>query len=175
MPTASTSTSPRASPEPTFETPLATPHPNPAATAEATSPHLTALLSHLLQKPNVNRVLILSRSTGSILRNELVSSSSTTSTSVSAANALINEDSEEGQERVRKYAGLVWRFVKMAGEVAEATEGRGILAGEEEEEQMGHEQVAEDVKLLRLRSGKKELVVVPDAKFILVVVHDVVH
>lgn len=73
---------------------------------------------------------------------------------------------------MRRYAGLVWRFVKLAGEVAGATEGRGEFGGGDKVEEgknpeNGEEGLAgEDVKLLRLRSGKKELVVVPGEYFL---------
>jgi dynein light chain roadblock-type len=52
-------------------------------------------------------------------------------------------------------ARLVWNFVKSAGQTTEELNGE-----------------SDEIKLLRLRTKKNELVVVPDAKFLLVVVHD---
>lgn len=62
---------------------------------------------------------------------------------------------KKGTRNADDVARLVWNFVKSAGEMTEELNGE-----------------SDEVKLLRLRTKKNELVIVPDAKFLLVVVHD---
>lgn len=54
--------------------------------------------------------------------------------------------------------------------------GNGVTSPREEGEHEGHEKEEDDeVKLLRLRTKKHEIVVVPDRKYLLCVVHDAAH
>jgi len=55
---------------------------------------------------------------------------------------------------VDHFSTMVWQFINAAG---------GLVSGFDSED---------EVKLLRLRTKKNELVIVPDAKYILIVVHD---
>ena len=77
---------------------------------------------------------MLSRPTGAVLRVE---------------GALSVRDDPE---KVKEYAGLVWGFVKTAGDVSGGLFGGGEEEGEGEKE---------EVKLLRMRTGRKEVVIVP--------------
>ncbi|KAG4428656.1 hypothetical protein IFR05_015862 [Cadophora sp. M221] len=65
-------------------------------------------------------------------------------------------NSDSGEEQAfSDFAKMVWNYVNVTG-------------------QLVHDMDSEDeLKLLRLRTRKHELVIVPDAKFLFVVVHDV--
>ncbi|KAI9817574.1 MAG: hypothetical protein M1827_001186 [Pycnora praestabilis] len=127
-----------------------------------------ALLSRLSQKPGVQSTLILSRATGSIVRTSgLISSSASpnpdstlpTSPSMNAMNHESSADSTNGVQEPREgdrevgsaggsrsaeeVAKMVWNFIGAAG---------GLVEGLDAED---------EVKLLRLRTRKNELVIVP--------------
>ena len=62
------------------------------------------------------------------------------------------------------------------GGSAEELGNAGVTSPREEGEHEGHEKEEDDeVKLLRLRTKKHEIVVVPDRKYLLCVVHDAAH
>jgi len=120
----------------------------------------SALLARLSQRPGVQSTLILSRDTGAIVRSTgLITAEDIAEEGDSVPNGITDA---EGKKKKRKgtrnaddVARLVWNFVKSAGEMTEELNGE-----------------SDEVKLLRLRTKKNELVIVPDAKFLLVVVHD---
>ncbi|KAI9788878.1 MAG: hypothetical protein M1816_006542 [Peltula sp. TS41687] len=158
-----------------------------------------ALLKRLSQKAGVQSILILSRETGVIVRASglISSSSSSISTSTSSLNPTISptrsrdvqtatggstisspaylEDKnsttiaggggggggggENGEgasnTRAEEVARTVWAFMETAA---------GLISGLNGED--------DEMKLLRLRTKKNELVIVPDSKFLLVVIHD---
>lgn len=141
--------------------------PTPAATLEN--------LSRLASKPGVQSTLILSKSDGSIIRSTglLAGSSSSSSRDLSVGNGSSHDGSVEPVDAIRTgiaypsstkddkkghkaedIARMVFAFV--AGAKA-FTEGMDT---------------SDEVKLLRLRTRKTEIVIVPDAKFLLVVIHD---
>ncbi|CAI6260781.1 unnamed protein product [Periconia digitata] len=130
--------------------------------AQNSSDETLALLTRLSQKPGVQSTLILSRDTGAIVRTSGLISKSTTAnpnstlpaSSEPTAEAFPNGKKEGGIHNAEDVAGMVWAFISAAGSLVE---------GLDEED---------EVKLLRLRTKKNELVIVPDPKFILVVVHD---
>lgn len=77
----------------------------------------------------------------------------------------------------------MWRFVRLSEELIVGELGRlGGLSGNGGERVGGvnasgdrqgqGENAGDDVKLLRVRTKKGELVIVPEGRFILVVVHD---
>ncbi|KAF4624403.1 hypothetical protein G7Y89_g13769 [Cudoniella acicularis] len=120
-------------------------------------PNVSETIARLSGKAGVKATMVLDRSLNTVLqtsgsfssfrsadssRNPVTSTSSTTDN-----NAL----KEEG---VEEFAAMIWNFVNSAG---------GLV----------HDLDAEDdMKLLRLRTKKHELVIVPDARYIFVVVHD---
>ncbi|CCC09335.1 hypothetical protein SMACR_05249 [Sordaria macrospora] len=71
------------------------------------------------------------------------------SASTSGSNAVSAYD-----QNVVELAAMVWSFVSNAGEFVQELDGE------------------DELKLLRLRTKKQELVIVPDAKYLLVVFHD---
>ncbi|KAJ9635469.1 hypothetical protein H2199_008472 [Coniosporium tulheliwenetii] len=120
-----------------------------------------ALLTRLSQKPGVQSTLVLARETGAIVRTSgLISTSSTAnanSTQPASDNTLenyANGRKESGINSAEDVARLVWTFVEAAGTMIQGLDGE------------------DEAKLLRVRTKKNELVIVPDAKFLLVVIHD---
>ncbi|KAH7398694.1 hypothetical protein DE146DRAFT_755689 [Phaeosphaeria sp. MPI-PUGE-AT-0046c] len=121
-----------------------------------------SLLARLSQKPGVQSTLILSRHTGAIVRTSgLISNSSSANpnstlpaSSEASGDNYTNGRKESGIHSAEHVASLVWAFLKAAG----------ALVDEMDKE--------DEVKLLRLRTKKNELVIVPDPKFILVAIHD---
>ncbi|RFU32618.1 hypothetical protein B7463_g3743, partial [Scytalidium lignicola] len=125
---------------------------------------LTETLNRLSKKDGVQAAIVLDRSTGAILRTTGEYTISNASPSASQApnggpgglNLEDNTGSSNGTETrgVEALAAMVWSFVNSAGELVQGLDGE------------------DEVKLLRLRTRKQELVIVPDAKYLLVVVHD---
>jgi len=125
-----------------------------------------ALLSRLSSKPGVQSTLVLSRVDGAILRSEgLIArgarkQAGSQQIGIDASGAqIIGNVPDKGEDEGDSVSGTdiartVWRLVS-------ATEGMV-------EEMDGDD----ELRLLRVRTKKNELVVVPNAKFLLVVVHD---
>ncbi|KAF2753401.1 hypothetical protein EJ05DRAFT_213651 [Pseudovirgaria hyperparasitica] len=121
-----------------------------------------ALLTRLSQKPGVQSTLILSRENGAIVRTSGLISSSTSANgnntlpapSDSAVDLYSNGKPEGGIQSAEDVARLVWSFVGSASTLASGLDKD------------------DEVKLLRVRTKKNELVIVPDPKFVLVVIHD---
>jgi dynein light chain roadblock-type len=109
-----------------------------------------SLLTRLSQKPGVQSTLVLSRETGAIIRTSgLISNSSTVNpdsaqpvSSESTSEKYTNNRKETGIHSAEDIASLVWSFLKAAGSLVDG------LNKEDE------------VKLLRLRTKKNELVIV---------------
>lgn len=118
------------------------------------SEETAALLARLSQRPGVQSTLILSRSTGAIVRSTgLLTAEDISEEGETAPNGIGGTDTEgqkKGTRNADAVARLVWNFVKSAGQTTEELNGEG-----------------DEVKLLRLRTRKNELVIVPDAKFFL--------
>ncbi|KAA8569580.1 hypothetical protein MFRU_004g03230 [Monilinia fructicola] len=118
---------------------------------------LAETLSRLSKKPGVQATLVLEASSGTIIQNS-GSFSAFRSTSRPNNAGAATEDSatttNTESQGVEELASMVWSFVKSAGELVHGLD------------------VEDDVKLLRLRTKKHELVIVPDPKYILVVVHE---
>ncbi|KAF2639338.1 hypothetical protein P280DRAFT_470705 [Massarina eburnea CBS 473.64] len=122
-----------------------------------------ALLTRLSQKPGVQSTLVISRDTGAIVRTSgLISNSSAAnpnstlpaSNEPAAPDSYTNGKKESGMQSAEDVASMVWSFISAAGSLVEGLDKE------------------DEVKLLRLRTKKNELVIVPDPKFILVVIHD---
>ncbi|CAK7218624.1 hypothetical protein SCUCBS95973_003551 [Sporothrix curviconia] len=65
-----------------------------------------------------------------------------------------DSDPVDETKGARELAGLVWNYVKASGDLVEAID------------------TEDELKLLRLRTKKQELVIVPNPKFLLIVIHD---
>ncbi|KAF1966279.1 hypothetical protein BU23DRAFT_560434 [Bimuria novae-zelandiae CBS 107.79] len=132
------------------------------AVAEKSPEETLAHLVRLSQKPGVQSTLILSRDNGAIVRTTgLISNSSSANpnstlpaSNETAPDSYTNGKKDTGMNSAEDVASKVWAFLTAAGNLVE-----GLY---EEDE----------VKLLRLRTKKNELVIIPDCKFIHVLVHD---
>ncbi|USP81140.1 Dynein light chain-related protein [Curvularia clavata] len=121
-----------------------------------------ALLTRLSQKPGVQSTLILSRENGSIIRTSgLISNSSSANpnstlpaSGEATSDSYTNGRKDSGIHSAEDVASSVWSFLTAAGSLVDELDKE------------------DEVKLLRLRTKKNELVIVPDPKFILVVIHD---
>ncbi|KAL2689620.1 hypothetical protein Neosp_003678 [[Neocosmospora] mangrovei] len=133
-------------------------------------------LGRLSKKPGVKASIVLDRATGAILKTSgqvdalQTSKTRTTSTATAFSNdAPALEESET--QGVEQFAAVVWNYVNSSGSLVQELDGEvristNILT-------RIHADVGQDeVKLLRLRTKKQELVIVPDPKYLLIVVHD---
>ena len=110
------------------------------------------LLARLSQRPGVQSTLILSRDNGAIVRSsglvtadEIVEEGSNTApTNGDYSNGTDGEEKKKGTRKAEEVARMVYDFVKSAGSMIEE------LNGEHDE-----------AKLLRVRTKKNELVIVP--------------
>lgn len=109
------------------------------------------LLARLSSRPGVQGTLILSRDTGSIVRSsglltdeEDGEGEAARPTSSDAANGTDGEAAKKGTRRAEDVARIVWRFVQSAGSMIEELNGE-----------------SDEAKLLRIRTKKNELVIVP--------------
>ncbi|KAL1311248.1 hypothetical protein AAFC00_001437 [Neodothiora populina] len=116
-------------------------------------------LTRLAQKPGVRGTLILSRDTGAIVKASGLAFRDDSVDPESALSATTNGgegEKEDGTQSTEDIARIVWNFAKAAGSMLQELNGPAD----------------DEVKLLRIRSKKMELVIVPDPKFIAVVIHD---
>lgn len=108
------------------------------------------LLARLSQRPGVQSTLILSRDTGAIVRSsglitpEEIREDGTAPTSSTYMNGTEGEAKKKGTRNAEDVARLVYSFVKSAGSMIEELNGEN-----------------DEAKLLRIRTKKNELVVVP--------------
>ncbi|KAK2014142.1 hypothetical protein LZ32DRAFT_603787 [Colletotrichum eremochloae] len=124
---------------------------------------LDETLTRLSKKPGVKATVILDRVTGAILRTSGQLSSFNAATlatgqgSFSGEGAAGQQQQQNGEEQpqgLEDFAAKVWNWVNASGTL--------VLDLDTEDE----------LKLLRLRTKKQELVIVPDPKYLLIVVHD---
>jgi dynein light chain roadblock-type len=132
----------------------------PSANADA----MGESLHRLSKKPGVKAWIMLDRSNGTVLKtngqissirparmtnnqNAPISTGGSFSTDV---NAQSNDETQAAQE----LASLVWGFLSTAGSLVDEIDPE------------------DELKLLRLRTRKQELVIVPEPKYLLVVIHD---
>ncbi|KAI4176861.1 MAG: hypothetical protein LQ343_000718 [Gyalolechia ehrenbergii] len=133
-------------------------------------------LTRLASKPGVQSTLVLSKSDGSIIRStgllaspadktpseaSIIGDGVSEGSNITSATTLSNgthfdetRASEDGSKTAEHIARLVFAFLSAANEFAEGMEKE------------------DDTKLLRMRTRKNEIVIVPDANFVLVVIHD---
>ncbi|KAL0937700.1 uncharacterized protein CTRU02_207431 [Colletotrichum truncatum] len=125
---------------------------------------LDETLNRLSKKPGVKAVVILDRVTGAILRTtgqlSFNASALPSSGSFSGEGAAAQQQQQNGEggseqpQGLEDFAAKVWNWVNASGTL--------VLDLDTEDE----------LKLLRLRTKKQELVIVPDPKYLLIVVHD---
>merc|ERR1712098_984650 len=116
-------------------------------------------LGRLSRKPGVKASIVLDRATGSILKTSgqisslLTSKSRSESTAASFSNeAPAAEESEN--KGLEDFAAMIWNYVNTSGTLVQELD------------------TEDELKLLRLRTKKQEIVIVPDSKYLLTVVPD---
>ncbi|KAF7547085.1 hypothetical protein G7046_g9119 [Stylonectria norvegica] len=109
-------------------------------------------LGRLIKKPGVKASIVLDRATGVILKTSgqidalQTSKSRTASTAASFSNELPAAEENEAQG-IEQFAAMVWNFVNNSGSLVQELD------------------TEDELKLLRLRTRKQELVIVPDSKY----------
>ncbi|KAH9884854.1 hypothetical protein F4778DRAFT_761963 [Xylariomycetidae sp. FL2044] len=122
-------------------------------------------LHRLSKKPGVKAWLMLDRFNGALLKtNGQIASvrpprSSNSHTSLptptgGSFSTDVNDDTNNETQAAQELASMIWSFLSSAVS----------LTGEMDSD--------DEVKLLRLRTKKHEIVIVPEVKYLLVVVHD---
>ncbi|KAL8732399.1 MAG: hypothetical protein Q9166_002797 [cf. Caloplaca sp. 2 TL-2023] len=124
-------------------------------------------LARLAAKPGVQSTLVLSKSDGSIIKSTGLLASSTISHLSESSLAGNGSDQDRNSNGVEGYEGeedrsksaeyvakMVFQFVAAAKDFAEGMEK------------------GDDARLVRMTTRKQEIVIVPDPKFLLVVVQD---
>ncbi|KAL6858061.1 hypothetical protein ACO1O0_005508 [Amphichorda felina] len=116
-------------------------------------------LERLTRKPGVKASIVVDRATGSILKTsgETAALRTYKSRNESTAASFTNEvpAPEESESRgLEEFASLVWNYVNMSGQLVQDLD------------------TEDELKLLRLRTKKQEIVIVPDSKYLLTVIHD---
>lgn len=129
-----------------------------SASADGGIDGLEETLGRLAKKPGVKATIVLDRTSGAILKTSGEISSIRTSRSDSLATASFSSEngpSSAGEPQgAEQLAAMVWGFISTAGALV-------------------HDLDSEDeLRLLRLRTKKQELVIVPDPKYLLIVIHD---
>ncbi|CAK7270270.1 hypothetical protein SEPCBS119000_004003 [Sporothrix epigloea] len=151
---------------------------------------LDETLGRLAKKAGVKATILLNRATGSILKMEgQIASIRTAAGESSSSNGTVKDASDptmddgstgtsgliaggfandslpnglsggdggpvDETKGARELAGLVWNYVKISGDLVSAID------------------TEDELRLLRLRTKKQEIVVVPDPKYLLIVIHD---
>ncbi|KAI0602716.1 hypothetical protein F4775DRAFT_151361 [Biscogniauxia sp. FL1348] len=121
-------------------------------------------LHRLSKKPGVKAWLMLDRTNGAVLKtNGQVStvrparSSSNASLPTPTGGSFstdVNANTNNETQAAQELASMVWSFLSSAGSLVEEMDSE------------------DELKLLRLRTKQQELVIVPESKYLLVVIHD---
>ncbi|GAA5820783.1 hypothetical protein JCM11251_003158 [Rhodosporidiobolus azoricus] len=141
-------------------------------------PEVEATLTRLTAHKNVQGVLILSRPLGHILRSAgtLFALPPSAARAAAVADADGNDDTddrEKGEGKATEEKGtmrnseMALRYAKAAVGMVEAVGGE--VAG------LGGEEDKDDLRFLRIRTRRHELMITPDEQYILVVVQDPTH
>ncbi|PMD27968.1 hypothetical protein NA56DRAFT_640692 [Hyaloscypha hepaticicola] len=130
---------------------------------EASSSNFSQTLERLSSKPGVIATLVLDRASSALLQStgSFVFWSANTASPIggSAPSAVPTSNSvteASSTDSVSSFATTVMAYVNTSGEMI-----KHMNSSED------------DLKLLRLRTKKHEIVIVPDSKFIFVVVHEI--
>ena len=110
-----------------------------------------ALLTRLSEKPGVRGTLVLSRQTGAIVQASGLISHGGDANPDSLLTASTNDTvgDSDGAQTAEDVARIVWNFAKVAGDMLVELNGPAD----------------DEMRLLRIRSKKKELVIVPGMLF----------
>ncbi|EFY97092.1 Dynein light chain-related protein [Metarhizium robertsii ARSEF 23] len=134
-------------------------------------------LGRLSKKPGVRASIVLDRTSGAILKTSGELSALRTAkardaaTSASFSNEAPAAEASESQG-VEDFAAMIWNFVKTSGNLVQEVDSEVALPILDANRILGLMSEQDEMRLLRLRTKKQEIVIVPDAKYVLTVVHD---
>ncbi|GAA5967655.1 hypothetical protein JCM11641_005724 [Rhodosporidiobolus odoratus] len=136
-------------------------------------PEVEATLSRLSSHKHVQGVLILSRPAGLILRSAGTLFALPPSAAVTRDNDDVREEGKsedegkvDGEKEVVRNSEMARRYAKAAVRIVESVGGEvDGLEGKE----------TDDLRFLRIRTKKHELMITPDEQYILIVVQDPNH
>ncbi|KID72630.1 uncharacterized protein G6M90_00g091890 [Metarhizium brunneum] len=134
-------------------------------------------LERLFKKPGVRASIVLDRTSGAILKTSGELSALRTAkardaaTSASFSNEAPAADASESQG-VEDFAAMIWNFVKTSGNLVQEVDSEVALPILDANRILGLMSEQDEMRLLRLRTKKQEIVIVPDAKYVLTVIHD---
>ncbi|PNP42186.1 hypothetical protein TGAM01_v202413 [Trichoderma gamsii] len=116
-------------------------------------------LGRLVRKPGVKASMVLDRASGAILKTsgqvDALQTAKARNASTAASFSNDAPAAEEGESQgIEEFAEMIWNFVNSSGQLVQDVD--------EEDE----------LKLLRLRTKRQEIVIVPDLKYLLIVIHD---
>ncbi|UKZ67766.1 uncharacterized protein TrAtP1_008924 [Trichoderma atroviride] len=116
-------------------------------------------LGRLVRKPGVKASMVLDRASGAILKTsgqvDALQTAKARNASTAASFSNDAPAAEEGESQaIEEFAEMIWNFVNSSGQLVQDVD--------EEDE----------LKLLRLRTKRQEIVIVPDQKYLLIVIHD---
>lgn len=130
----------------------------PSGGADGGMDGLEETLGRLAKKPGVKATIVLDRTSGAILKTSGEISSIRTSRSdplVTSSFSSENGSSPAGEPQgAEQLAAMVWNFISAAGALVRDLDSE------------------DELRLLRLRTKNQELVIVPDPKYLLIVIHD---
>ncbi|KAK8917326.1 hypothetical protein MANI_016827 [Metarhizium anisopliae] len=134
-------------------------------------------LERLSKKPGVRASIVLDRTSGAILKTSGELSALRTAkardaaTSASFSNEAPAAEASESQG-VEDFAAMIWNFVKTSGNLVQEVDSEVTLPILDANRILGLISEQDEMRLLRLRTKKQEIVIVPDAKYVLTVIHD---
>ncbi|KIE00252.1 Dynein light chain-related protein, partial [Metarhizium majus ARSEF 297] len=134
-------------------------------------------LGRLSKKPGVRASIVLDRTSGAILKTSGEISALRTAkardaaTSASFSNEAPAAEASESQG-VEDFAAMIWNFVKTSGNLVQEVDSEVALPILDAKRILGLISEQDEMRLLRLRTKKQEIVIVPDAKYVLTVIHD---
>ncbi|KAH0596771.1 hypothetical protein MHUMG1_05079 [Metarhizium humberi] len=134
-------------------------------------------LERLFKKPGVRASIVLDRTSGAILKTSGELSALRTAkardaaTSASFSNEAPAPEASESQG-VEDFAAMIWNFVKTSGNLVQEVDSEVTLPILDANRILGLISEQDEMRLLRLRTKKQEIVIVPDAKYVLTVIHD---
>ncbi|KAM3534676.1 hypothetical protein MY4038_002088 [Beauveria bassiana] len=116
-------------------------------------------LSRLSKKPGVKASIVIDRASGSILKTsgDVSVLGTTLSRTASTAASFSNEPAaaeESTSKGIDDFAAMIWKFVNNSGAMVEEMDKD------------------DELRLLRLRTRKHEIVIVLDPRYLLTVIHD---
>jgi hypothetical protein len=142
-------------------------------------------LGRLSKKAGVRATIVLDRASGTILKTSgqisSIRSSKASGSSVPVVGSFPGEanGNNNGQDQgAEELASMVWNFVATAGSFVQELDAEvrcpTTAVGPVRAKQVTFvaDILQDEVKLLRLRTKKQEFVIVPDAKYLLIVAHD---